>query len=213
MKKMLTIGVVIASFILLLVLVIFIVINKESGPYLYNDLKTVPRVQTIVVLGAALLADGNLSSVFKDRVDAAILLYRNKKGEKILVTGDNGTVEHNEVNPVRNYLLDRGIPSGNIFLDHAGFDTYSSIYRAKDIFLVDSAIIVSQTFHVPRAVYIARYLGLLAYGFSADRGTYKLSNYFRECLANIKAVGDLLIHRKPKYLGETIPITGQRGGQ
>ncbi|MEK7094093.1 MAG: ElyC/SanA/YdcF family protein [Patescibacteria group bacterium] len=192
--------------VLLIVVITFLVIRKESAQYLYDDVKTVPQAPTAMILGAALAGDGELSSVFKYRVDAAILLYKNDKADKILVTGDNGTVTHNEVNPVRTYLLEHGIPDTDIFLDHAGFDTHSSMYRARDIFEIESAIIVSQAFHLPRSVFIARRLGITAYGFSADKGRYRLSNYFREYLANVKAIGDLVLQRKPKYLGETIPI-------
>ena len=128
---------------------------------------------------------------------------------KILVTGDNGSVAYNEVNPVRRYLLVQGVASEDIFLDHAGFDTYSSMYRARDIFLTDSIVIVTQSFHLPRAIYIARHLGLNAIGFNADKGWYRLRNYNREILADVKAVADLISRRVPKFLGEQIPITGE----
>jgi len=206
MKKVLKIIALAIVFVFLLVVIIFLVIRQESIPYLYDDVKTIPQAPTVMILGAALAGNGELSSVFRDRVDAAILLYKNNKADKILVTGDNGTVTYNEVNPVRTYLLEHGIPEGDIFLDHAGFDTYSSMYRARDIFEIESAIIVSQAFHLPRSVFIARRLGITAYGFSADKGRYRLSNYFREYLANVKAVGDLILQRQPKYLGKTIPI-------
>ena len=138
----------------------------------------------------------------------AIAVYQKGLVDKILVTGDNSSVDHNEVNPMRNYLIKNGIPEQDIFVDHAGFDTYSSMYRARDIFQVESMIVVSQAFHLPRAVYIARSLGLTAYGIVADRGHYLFSNNIREIFGDVKALGNLLFDRQPKYLGAVIPITG-----
>jgi len=185
-----------------------IVIYAETKPYIYNDVRSVPNTEVALIPGAAILSDGTLSSIFKDRADTAIKLYEAKKVSKILVSGDNSTLSHNEVNPVRNYLLKKGIPDEDIFLDHAGFDTYSTMYRARDIFGVTSVIITSQSFHLPRAVFIARQLGMKAYGVNADVGHILFRNYARETLADEKAVLDLISHRKPKYLGDTIPITG-----
>ena len=138
----------------------------------------------------------------------AIKLYEAKKVSKILVSGDNSTDSHNEVNPVRLYLISKGIPDEDIFLDHAGFDTYSTMYRARDIFGVSSTLVTTQSFHLPRAIFIARQLGIEAYGVNADVGHMLFRNYVRETLANEKAFLNLILHRKPKYLGEKIPITG-----
>lgn len=185
-----------------------IFIFTKTQPYIYNDTATPPKAEVALIPGAPLLATGVLSPIFIDRVDAAIALYQAGKVKKILASGDNSTVSHNEVNPVRTYLLQKGIPDQDIFLDHAGFDTYSSLYRARDIFGVTSVIIASQSFHLPRAVYIARQLGLEAYGVKADVGNSLWSNYEREVFANEKAVFDLLFNTKPKYLGAPIPIEG-----
>ena len=141
-------------------------------------------------------------------MDTAIALYRAGKVSKILVSGDNSTVSYNEVNPVRTYLILKGIPDEDIFLDHAGFDTYSSMYRARDIFGVTSILVTTQSFHLPRALFIAHRLGIKAYGVNADAGRILFRNYVREALADEKAVLDLMLFRKPKYLGEKIPITG-----
>ena len=162
----------------------------------------------VIIPGAAILANGGLSPIFRDRVDMAIRLYQAKKIQKILASGDNSTVSHNEVNPVRNYLLKNGIPDQDIFLDHAGFDTYSTMYRARDVFGVTSTLIATQSFHLPRAIFIAHDLGLAAYGANADNGPSSFGNYIREVFAKEKAVLDLTLDRKPKYLGEPIPITG-----
>jgi SanA protein len=176
--------------------------------YVYDDPLKAPVAQVALIPGAALLKDGSLSSVFKDRVNAAITLYEAKKVSKILVSGDNSTVSHNEVNPVRVYLLSKNIPDQDIFLDHAGFDTYSTMYRAAHVFGVTSVLIASQSFHLPRAVFIARDLGMQAYGVNADVGHILFENYVREVFADEKAVIDLMFDRKPQYLGDVIPITG-----
>jgi len=184
------------------------VIHIATVSYIYSTTKNVPITETALIPGAAILNDGTLSPVFRDRVDLAIKLYEEKKVSKILVSGDNSTVSHNEVDPVRKYLLSKGIPDEDIFLDHAGFDTYSSMYRAHDIFGVASMTVTSQSFHLPRAVFIARRLGMEAYGVNADIGHILVVNYVREFLADEKAIVDLIIQRKPKYLGTKIPITG-----
>jgi SanA protein len=114
------------------------------------------------------------------------------------------------VNPVRLYLTRKGVPEEDIFLDHAGFDTYSTMYRARDIFGVVSVLVVTQSFHLPRAVFIAQNLGLQADGVNADVGYIFKRNYARELLANVKAILDLSVSRQPKYLGDPIPIMGEQ---
>ncbi len=194
-------------------LVIFIVVNNlviyaTTKSDIYDDFKEAPDAQVALIPGASVSPEGVLSPIFIDRVDMAIKLYEAKKVSKILVSGDNSTESNNEVNPVRLYLISKGIPDQDIFLDHAGFDTYSTMYRARDIFEVSSALIVTQAFHLPRAVFIAHRLGLEASGVNADLGHILFRNYRREVLANEKVVLDFLFNRKPKFLGEKIPITG-----
>ncbi|MCR4330838.1 MAG: YdcF family protein, partial [Patescibacteria group bacterium] len=175
----------------LLIVVIFVtntVIYLGAKPYIYDDALDAPNVEVALIPGAAIFQDGALSSIFIDRVDMAIRVYQEGKVSKILVSGDNSTVSHNEVNPVRLYLISKGIPDQDIFLDHAGFDTYSTMYRARDIFGVTSVLIATQSFHLPRAVFIARRLGIVAYGINADVGHMLFRNYVREVLANEKAV-------------------------
>jgi SanA protein len=188
------------------------VINNGSRSYIYADVSKLPHVQVAVIPGAAILISGEISPVLRDRADMAIAIYKSGIVEKILVTGDNGTLTHNEVDPVRKYLLKNGVPVQDIFLDYAGFDTYSSMYRAREVFLVQSMIIVSQAFHLPRAVYIARHLGIVAYGIDADRGHYLFYNNIREMFGDVKALSNLLFDRQPKYLGPQIPITGEGNG-
>ncbi len=194
--------------VVLFVVVVNVGMYAATRPYIYQSASTAPDAQVALIPGAAILKDRTLSPIFRDRADMAIQLYQAHKVQKILVSGDNSTVSHNEVNPVRLYLLGKGIPDRDIFLDHAGFDTYSTMYRAHAIFGVTSMLITSQSFHLPRAVFIARKLGMQAYGVNADVGHILFRNYVREVFADEKALFDLLLGVKPKYLGDTIPIEG-----
>jgi SanA protein len=208
MKRLLFFMVFCFGFLIIFIFVTNIVFYVGTRVYIYNDAAKAPDAEVALIPGAAVLKDGALSPIFIDRVDMAIKLYEAKKVSKILVSGDNSTVIHNEVNPVRLYLISKGIPDQDIFLDHAGFDTYSTMYRAKSIFGVSSVLITTQSFHLPRAVFIARELGIKTYGVNADVGHILFRNYVREMLADEKAVLDLMFNRKPKYLGDKIPITG-----
>jgi SanA protein len=174
---------------------------------MYPNAPLVPKRTVIIVPGAAVLRSGALSAVFLDRANAAIALYRAQRGDKILVSGDNSTPEHNEVDPAKKYLVSQGVPEADIYLDHAGFDTYSTMYRAKAIFGVTSAVVATQTFHLPRALFLARALGIDAVGYRADNVHLLLRNELRESLARPKALWDVLVHRVPKFLGEPIPIS------
>ncbi len=169
---------------------------------------TLPKAQVALVPGASVASNGMLSPVLKERADKAAELYESGTVSKILVTGDNSTLNYDEVYPVGKYLLALGIPQKNIFLDYAGFDTYSSMYRAKEVFGVTSVIVVSQRYHLPRAVFIARSLGLDAVGVDASQGEKYLAYSLREIPASIKAVFDLVVARVPKYLGTQFPVGG-----
>jgi SanA protein len=176
---------------------------------IYESVETVPTAPVALVLGASVAPGGVLSPVMKERADAALRLYAAHKVSKILVSGDDGTLNYDEVYPVGEYLLSAGVPEKDIFLDYAGFDTYSSMYRARAIFNVSSMIIVSQRFHLPRALFIAHSLGLTATGLDAGQpGEYYLSNSLREIPASIKAIFDVMFARVPKYLGQQYPVTG-----
>ena len=183
-------------------------IQEKTHAYIFALSNALPTTEVAIVPGASVTSSGALSPVFKERLDAAFALYQEHKVAKILITGDNATVSHNEVDPAGKYLAGLGVPHKDIFLDHAGFDTYSSMYRAKDVFEVTSATIVSQPFHLPRAVYIARELGINAFGSPAGNGEWFVLNYLREIPATLKALGDLAMNRTPEYLGTQYPITG-----
>lgn len=191
----------------MVIMVIPIAMRALSEKYMFDRPEDVPHTQAALVLGASVVRD-TPSPVLEERAHAAVALYMMGKVSKILVTGDNGALTHDEVTPVRKYLLDAGVAPGDIFLDHAGFDTYSSMYRARDVFLADSLTIVTQDFHLPRAIFVARRLGIEAYGVIPERGQGDGYSYLREVPASVKALYDLMSARVPKYLGEAFPLDG-----
>ena len=210
LKKILKFLGVGAVIIFLAIFFINFYILEKSVDYIYKNIENVPKSQVALILGAKVNADGSMSDVFMDRTLKALELYKAGKVDKLLVSGDHGLAEYDEVNAVKNFLLKRGVGKKDIFLDYAGFDTYDSIYRAREIFQVDSLVIVTQEFHLPRAVYIARALGIEASGYVADRQEYVKASLFalREALARVKAFGNVILGSEPKVLGEAIPIYG-----
>jgi SanA protein len=188
-------------------LLVSILMRSAVAPYTYTSIYDVPPAEAAVVLGASVI-HGMPSPVLAARADVAIALYRLGKVKVILVTGDNGALTHDEVTPVRKYLLAAGVKPEHIFLDHAGFDTYSSLYRADSVFDARSVIIATQDFHLPRALWTARHLGLDAYGIVAAGAENSPYVYLREILASFKAVWDVLTRRVPKYVGDPIPLSG-----
>ncbi|MBY0293894.1 YdcF family protein [Patescibacteria group bacterium] len=183
-------------------------VDISTAKFIYSNTDVPPKSPVALVLGASVKSNGTLSVVMKERADRAANLYLSGIVSKILVTGDNSTLQYDEVYPVGKYFLALGIPQDDIFLDYAGFDTYSSMYRARDIFGVTHMLIVTQQYHLPRAVFIARTLGLEAYGVDASHGEKYFYNSVREIPASIKAAFDLAINRQPKYLGEQFPVSG-----
>lgn len=169
-----------------------------------------PKAEAAVVLGARVYKNGALSQVLLDRMDTGIELYLNGKVTKLLLTGDHGQLTYDEVNAMRKYAISRGVPDDDIFMDHAGFSTYDSMYRAKEVFRVKKAVIVTQEFHLARALYIAWAVGLEASGVIADKREYIGMEYIyaREVLARTKAAAQVIAGSKPKYLGPAIPISG-----
>ncbi len=163
-----------------------------------------------IVLGASVRANGEPSDILRDRLVTAVDLYRAGFIEKILVSGDDGQIEYDEVNAMRLYLLGANVDPDDIFLDHAGFDTYDSMIRAKNVFGVTKAIIVTQAYHLPRALYLANAFGIEAQGVAADRRTYRgIVRYTaREIFANVKAMIDVITHASPRVLGEDIDSAG-----
>jgi len=196
------------------VAVIFIIYSNiavyksgQTGVFSADD---APKAEAAIILGARVYNSGILSQVLADRMETGIELYKKGKIKKLLLTGDHGQVTYDEVNHMRIYALDRGVPEEDIFMDHAGFSTYDSMYRARDVFKVKKAVIVTQQFHLPRALYIARRMGIESVGVPADKRKYLGERYlfFREVLARTKAVAQVSLRIKPKYLGPEIPISG-----
>lgn len=169
-----------------------------------------PKATVAIVLGAGIRPDGTPSDMLRDRLLTAVDLYNSGNIKKILASGDHGTDTHDEVNAMKTFLLAHEVKPEDIFLDHAGFDTYDTMYRARDIFGVADAIIITQSFHIERALFIARSLHINAEGVSADRMEYLGIPYLtaREWLANAKALLQIVVHAKPKFLGDPILITG-----
>lgn len=200
-----------AFLILIAVLTVNWYVKHAATPYIISPEET-PTADAILVLGAYVFPDGTMSPMLADRIDVGYELYQLGKAPKILVSGDHGRQDYDEVNTMKAYLKDQGIPSQNIFMDHAGFSTYESIYRARDIFKVKKVIIVTQQYHLLRAVFIARELGIEAYGVSADLHNYGsvMFNYeIREILARNKDFClSKFIQPEPTFLGDPIPVFG-----
>ena len=167
-------------------------------------------VDAILILGCQVKETGYPSAMLRDRLNRGIELYQLDASNKIIMSGDHGREEYDEVNTMKQFAIDEGIPSSDIFMDHAGFSTYESMYRAKEIFGVEKIIIVTQEYHLYRAIYDAQALGIEAYGVSSDYFRYSGQLYrdFREVLARVKDFGYTLVKPKPTYLGDTIPING-----
>lgn len=164
----------------------------------------------ILVLGAGLKPDGTPNEMLADRLDTGIALYFAGAAPKLLLSGDNGQIEYNEVQAMIEYAAAKGVPAEDIFLDHAGFSTYESMYRARDIFQVKTVILVTQKYHQYRALYVARRLGLDAYGVVSQAWEYSGQSYreAREILARNKDLFMVILKPEPTYLGEEIPISG-----
>ena len=181
------------------------------GKQTIRTMETVQPAQAILILGAYVHPSGEVSRMLKDRLDYGLMLYLAGKAPKLIVSGDHGSKSYDEVRAMCDYLEAAGVPSEDIFMDHAGFNTYDSMYRMKAIFQVTDAIVVSQRYHAVRAAYIAEKLGINVQSIASDTYVYeKMATYrVREIGARIKAVWMAgIIKPNPTYLGEAIPITG-----
>ena len=167
-------------------------------------------VDCILVLGCLVGGDGVPSDMLHDRLRQGVELYQLGAAPKLLMTGDHGREHYDEVDAMKTYAVNAGIASEDVFMDHAGFSTYESMYRAKEIFGAKKIIIVTQEYHLYRAVYVARALGMDAYGVTSDYNWYldQFRRDVREVLARVKDFGTSIFKPEPTYLGETIPIWG-----
>lgn len=173
------------------------------------DTANIPKCDAILIPGAK-VKDGVPSSALKDRLDKGCELYFAGVADRIIMSGDHGRTDYDEVNAMKAYAVSAGVPEEHIFTDHAGFDTYDSVYRAKEIFLCTSIVVVTQDFHINRAVFLGNAVGLDTYGVTCDEysPSFFTSNV-REPLARVKAVISAVFRPKPTYLGDTIPIFGE----
>lgn len=211
MKKLLKYGIIIIIIIAIIVLGINLYVRISTNKQIIkeNDYTELSDVDCIIILGAGIWED-KPSPMLEDRLLEGIKLYQNSVSDKIIMSGDHGRREYDEVNIMKNYAIEKGIPSENIFMDHAGFSTYESIYRAKYIFEAKKVVIVTQKYHLYRALYIANQLGLEAYGVGADPRQYIGATYreLREILARDKDFIKCIFKPEPTYLGDTIPVSG-----
>ncbi len=183
----------------------------RGGAYVVPSVDQAPSAQVAIVLGASVGADGRPSPMLADRLQTGIELYESGKVRKLLLSGDHGTVPYDEVNAMRTYVMEHGVPPEDVFMDHAGFSTFETMYRARDVFVVEDALVVTQQFHLDRAVYTARALGLQVTGVPADLRPYRGLDRLRirEWFARCKAVLQLhVLGSEPRFLGPAIPITG-----
>lgn len=199
--------------ILILIPVIFLLglavlfgLNKyiaiSTKALIYDKLEMLPDSSTVIVLGASVFSDGKLSPILKERIDTGFELFQQNKAKQFLLSGDHKTDDYNEVDAMSNYLIEKGVPRDKILLDHAGYDTYDSMYRSKAIFNISEAVVVTQEFHLPRTLFIAKNLDLNYVGYTAKTKFYKPSNQllFREKLANLKAIWEIIFDQGPTTL-------------
>ena len=187
-------------------------INEDKDSFSNSEINNMKDfgADCIMILGAGIKDDKTPTPMLKDRLDTGIMLYKAGVASKLLLTGDNGSKEHNEIHVMLNYAKDAGVPEEDIFCDHAGFSTFDSMYRAKNIFQVSTLIVVTQTYHEYRSLYIGEKLGLKVMGVASDQMKYagQPMREIREVLARVKDVFKVMIKSKSILGGEVIPING-----
>ena len=187
-------------------------VKRSAGQYILtaDEAAVLTDMDCILVLGCGVREDGSPSLMLRDRLDMGLALYERGAAPKLLMSGDHSRKNYDEVNTMKNYAMERGVASEDVFMDHAGFSTYESMYRARDVFCAEKLIIVSQRYHLYRAVYNARALGLEAYGVAAEDIAYlgQTVRDLREVLARNKDFFYCLFQPEPTFLGEQIPVSG-----
>jgi len=206
-RRRLLVGAIGVAVLLALTLLAVAYVHISTRSQRYTELERVPPARVALVFGAGLRPDGRPSRMLADRVRAAATLYEAGRVKKLLLTGDNSSVAYNEVVAMQRYALELGVPATDMTLDYAGFSTYESCYRARSIFGVEQAVLVTQDYHLPRAVYTCRALGIDAAGLATpDWGAYHpalITRYTaREMLATLNALVQVhLTHPLPTFLG------------
>lgn len=204
------------SLLIIFVLTISVTISIVNSykKYIYN-LEDIPNDNyAIIVLGAGVRNDGTPSDILADRLETSLEVYRSNLGNVFILSGDHGSEEYNEVRAMKDYIMKDNIDKKIIFMDHAGFSTYDSMYRAKEIFKVEKAIVVTNEYHLSRALYIARRLGIEAYGVKSDKRGYQLMDSYkrREVLAQLKDFFYVnILKPEPTFLGDSIPVNNSDG--
>lgn len=211
MKKIIKYVIIVLIVMIVIVLGInfYVKLSTKNQIIENKDNPNLKDVDCIIVLGAGVWGD-KPSPMLEDRLLEAISLYENNTSSKIIMSGDHGREEYDEVNTMKNFAIQKGVPSENIFMDHAGFSSYESIYRAKEIFGAKKVVIVTQKYHLYRALYIANRLDLESYGVASNPRIYGGETYreLREILARNKDFVKCIFKPKPTYLGDTIPVNG-----
>ena len=185
--------------------------NKTADSIItHEEALAISDADCILVLGCQVKEDGVPSHMLEDRIKRGIALYQDGAAPKLLMSGDHGRTDYNEVGTMKTIAIDAGVPSQDVFMDHAGFSTYETVYRAKEIFEADKVIIVTQEYHLYRALYIAEQLGVEAYGVSSDLNTYggQSMRDAREVLARCKDWLMCIFKPEPTYLGDALPVSG-----
>ena len=182
-------------------------LGRYYAPVILSALE-VPEQQVAIVFGAEVYENGGLSGVLRDRMDTAIALYQRGKVQKLLLSGDNSRSDYDEPGAMMDYAIRKGVEADNIQPDYAGRRTYDTCYRARHIFQVDSAVLVTQAYHLPRALFTCNSLGVQAYGAKSDIGIYYRARWFniREMGATMLALWDVIRQQPAPILGEPIPI-------
>lgn len=210
MKKYLKIFLYLVIIGLIAIVSVNYYVKSSTKKNIYYSIKRFPKNDLGIIFGAGI--NGNQPSKYlKDRLDAGIMLWKAKRINKILLSGDNGRDEYDELTVMKNYCFNHGVDTTKIFIDYAGFDTYSTMYRAKHIFKIKRATLISQEYHLNRAIYIGNKLGVKSVGYSANQGEYLGYKYvtFREYGSIFKSFFDVLRNREPRFLGTEININGE----
>lgn len=211
MKKVIICMFILVVIIIILVLGINIFVVTSTSKKIISEetAKKMDNIDCILILGAGVWGD-KPSHMLEDRLNEGIDLYQSGVANKIIMSGDHGSEGYDEVNIMKKYAIEKGVPSEDIFMDHAGFSSYDSMYRAKEIFKVKKMIVVTQKYHMYRALYIANRLGIEAYGVASNPREYAGQSVreIREILARDKDFVKCIFKPESQFLGETIPVNG-----
>ena len=196
-------------FFILIGINFLVVCSTSSRIVKSEELKEEENIDAILILGAGIWGN-KPSHMLEDRLLEGINLYNKNISNNIIMSGDHGKVDYDEVNLMKKFAIEKGVLSEDVFMDHAGFSTYESLYRAKEIFGAKKIVIVTQKYHLYRALYVARSLGIEAYGVASNPRDYagQIVRDLREVLARDKDFFTSIIKPKPTYLGEKISLDG-----